>query len=350
MSVEERINIKYLNARVQNTDKNKAVPAVLNITRDAPVINNPHQWEMAVSSFQLPTDEIPVINGGLDQDIVTLGFDNGGTMAYFSYSVGTNDQIIYNLWQFIAQVNEALGKAYVDLVNAGGRGNTKASPWMFYEEGLRKFRLVTDEGYVSNIFPPSPISIYFSYHLYQRFGAFDAAFLGFNEPGNRDICFYLRDNGENNYDYTFSTPVSYPTLAGGSGSLPTTWKIFQQYGRGNVTDIQGLIITSNTLPILSEDTVEIGSALGSNSAAQGNLPVMISYNFDLQQFTLPQDVVTIVYDATLYRWIHMSGGKPLRDISIRIYVNGRDGSITPLMIAPNRTFSVKLAFRAKTGH
>lgn len=305
------------------------------ITRNSPILETPKDYTMAVSSFALPTTEIPIFEAqNPSGDWITLSYGGNDYQQEVVYPTDTNgSREIFNLDSVMATINKVFGDLYL-LLEAAHPGIVPCSPWMRYQNHL--FYLLVPAEFINGT-----VKIFWNYHLFQKYKAFDVDFFGFDNADHKDISFRLIDNGQNLYTYTFNSAVVYP-----KGTLPSSWFQLPQFAQANsISDIISIVLTSHSLPIRTLDLAIIGSA--QDSPNQGTLPIILTYNLDLQQFTVPQDAGTIIYDASLYRKIEMMGENSLTSFGIRVYFQRRDGSMTPVKLSPGDTFSLTLIFERK---
>lgn len=327
---------KFFYVEVQNSS---SIPqrAYFQVTRSSPILTNTQDWTVAVSNFFIPSSGIPLLYlSSISGHWVTITYQGTDYQTEVVYKGSTiNPSVMFNLEEFIVDINDAFATAYNVLISAHP-GALSSSPWFAYQNTSNRFHLHTSEDYVNN----SNVQVYVNYKLYSKMNAFDADILSYNSTDHKDVKFFLRDLGGNRYSYSFFPNNSFP-----SGSTAGPWSDNPQFARSNqISDIRSITLSSTQLPVISEDRSIITT---DTNTPQGFQNVIISYNIDQQSFPTPYDAVSFVYDATLYRRINMNQQKLLNNFDISLNYVTRSGKVEPLYIDPGKTWSVKFIFEKK---
>lgn len=324
----------YFTATVENLNKTPQ-PAQFLISRDSVIIDNVDQYDFAVDSFSVPTSAIPIASlPNPSMGWITLSYNGSDYQEEILLPNEIGNQT-YNIWIIVREVNKTFADVFNAMVADQPGVPVTSSPWIRYDD--HKLILMTSKEYVNG-----PVEIWFNYFLWQSFLLMDANIYSYTATNHKDVKFNLLDNGQNDYNYTFTNPV-YPVT---TGTLPTSWAMFPQYGIPNVfSDITSVILTSGQIPIETEGIALIGES--NNNPTKGSLPVLVSYNIDRQNWIVPGELGSLTYAATLYRRIPMKQSASLKTIDIQFYYYTQRGQIFPLLINPGRTWTIKLVFIKK---
>lgn len=314
--------------------------AVFEECRQQPVLTNPSLYNIAVARFAISTDDIPIFNFQSGTYYVTLVYAANGN-SYSTLVTHTPDDIfdqvgVYSIQNFLNDINIALLASFTAL-NAAHPATLITTPFMTYNPADSLYSLNVGEEYLTG-YPNNIAQIWFNYPLYSRFEEFNVLFNGYGNANHQDVQFILQDTGNNVYEYTF---------AGAMGPISLV-AMTQATSSNALVDIQTILFTTATIPVLSEQFAIQAPAMPSNTGNQSvGINILTDFVTDQSLFLTPSSAEQFVYNPTIYRLIPLIGINPLQTMTINAFWVSRDGERYPIYIAPGRSMSVKLVFIKK---
>jgi hypothetical protein len=113
-------------------------------------------------------------------------------------------------------------------------------------------------------------------------------------------------------------------------------------------DIQKIVVTSNSIPIIREATPSSATIFSANVNTTANyLPIITDY---IVSYDNLNDISTVLtYNPTAqYRLTDMSSNVPLVRIQLAFYWQSKIGYLFPIYVSPNQSLTAKIAFFRKT--
>ena len=195
-----------------------------------------------------------------------------------------------------------------------------------------------------------PVNLYFNAPLYGLFGSFPSRYLGYGQPNGKDFRILITDIGGANVLKLI--PPQLPPVA--PAVIITYFAIatFQETSTTSaITPIQGIVFTSNTLPIQPnqvstpvnlQNNLQLGF-VGNNAASANIITDLIS---DSGLYT-----PNLVYQPSAqYRLVTLYGNAPLTNLDISVFYRLRNGSLVPFRLQSGGTLSMKIAFLKKSSY
>jgi hypothetical protein len=186
---------------------------------------------------------------------------------------------------------------------------------------------------VQAAYEASNIGVYINDLLYDYFGNFQTITHGFNLADGLDVQFVISDFRNHN----ISPPAGYLQLQ-------------QEYACTSLFySTRSIQLTTGSIPVNSEFIPSAAAIVGSSSGGSNNSRTIIT---DIE-FNLGSELQSVKpylqYTASsLYRMIDLTSSTPLRVIDIQVSYVDELGVMKPLMIAPNDSMTIKLAFVKKS--
>lgn len=383
----DNLYVDVLITNVQNTQTQPPPIQFLEV-RQNPFLKNPEDYEMSIIRFQADTGEIPSIiptiqpNQG-DPNLtiysVTLSYQaNAGDTIHYAqqflefipqnmslqtppapnttfnklqvdtpYYYYTNYQaFIYLIWKAMQGAFQALSTLTTLPTNA-------IAPTITYDPQTQLISIYaqssTYNSYVQVGTPPVPtptpynIKLYFNSPLFQLMNSFVALYFGETASNGMNYEIIIGDfNGVNDV----YIPITNPT--------PTPANISSVVTQENPTidlwsPVSSICFTSNLLPIISTNlTAPLiysgGSIVQSINGNNANIITQITDISTLGSQYRP----SILYNPSgQYRFISLTGNKPLNQIDINVYWKSKTGSFIPLPLQSGGSCSLKILFRKK---
>ena len=377
----------YFDVTSTNFQSKNEPPAAFSFTdaRTIPFVNNPSLYNLSIIRFTADTLTVPVFIPSIEPN------QSDPNLTIYSVSLsyadtGTFPPTIYNYTQVVNWVPQrknvatplAPSQTFNKLQNnMTGYYNCYSYTWLVYlitiayQDCLAG--LATLIGLPTTLFPLvnwdstsnrailyaptefynlgsatapnlNAIKIYMNAALYELFGSFPAAYLGF-----LDDVYYQNYQllpvwiGGTNGSFLFPNPLA-PTIGVSYITL------FQESSTtSSISPIVAFVFTSGTLPIetnqvstpiVLSDNIALPYNTTNNSATQPIITDLVSEDGNYTP--------NLVYTPPgQYRMITLYGNSPLYNLDFQIYYRLRDGSLQPFKLQSGGSISVKFAFIKK---
>jgi len=329
-------DVVYVNINVFNPSPTVAIPMELPpVTRTQPIINRASDYYCSVVRFDLPRDSIPYFEFPSDSDplyynhyYVSLSDGTTTTTTKLQYvSTGNilfNTQPVFYINQFLKSVNDAFAACNAQAIIDGVVGVTVNPPLVVRREDDRLEILVYDA---------ATCQVWMNTQLYNFFRGIFALFNGYNRSDFLDnqILYLPADTGllDNKVEFPATSGDFYFAAIQDSAAF-YTWD-----------DVTGILLTSNTLPTLSEYTQ--GIDLSGN-----NVTFNILTDFIPNRDVLYPDTSPFLYTSQNNRYIDMKGNDSVLKIDIKTYYIDSKNIVRQMYLPPGEAFSVKLMFCKKS--
>ena len=354
-SIDDTDNV-YYNIKMTNRGIGLFEVANFSVNRTSPIINDPNQYELAVTRFSVPASNIPIMvwgdqpyqpnpnlpnynpSGKTDKFSISMTFDGYTVTKLLQFIPNTtgNDfygNTIWNYQEFIDIINVALQECFS---NNGGDGvkdvkplaPPTTAPFMVYnpEDRLCSIYAETayDTGNPSLFLPPTPppaptIQVYFNTALFTYFPSFQSFEQEELEPLAHQILF--KNLFTNNTTYLgnpyYIMTQEYSTLA--------LWN-----------DFTTIVFETDSIPVEPEF-----------QPSQNDVTRRIITDFE--PFEDINNRETFQYSGSGWkRYYDLKSHYPLSTIDMRAYWEDRDGQLYPIYIGLDEALTMKLLFRKKT--
>ena len=322
----------------QNTSKTGSTLARIVDTRASVIVENPELYNVTISRFGIPTEDIPLFiyptgnvpGTSLSYFVVTLtylGINYSATAVPINSSYSAPDLTIYYVSQFLQSLNMAFTTAWTAL-NTASPGIVASAPKYIYNQETSLISLIALPTYTN-------VGIWVSSEINNRITGIYSFFNGHYNSDYKDFNYIIQDFGNNQYTYTGGPFLS-----------------FTQEGvqLGNMTDIQGLVFISN-LPTQAENTgISVTTDTTGGYLNPNNAQLQILLDFEPVQGS---NLLTTIsaqrfqYQPSLYRLVPLIGTAPITNINFQIFYQNNVGGLIPVTISPGRSLNVKLLFLRK---
>jgi hypothetical protein len=319
------------------------------VVKTIPILKKCSDYYCSVIRFTIPLNDTPLFIMPISPGLLNANFtpffigittgginfpqrviytpETGGTgpLQNQSTQVITPYYFVYSYQNLINSINNALGLSFVA---SGLVGN---APYFYLNTGTKELNLVVD---ISNFAPtwiagsiqPVPLAtIFINTSLQQYLSAFDFIY----DPIMLHYTFNLIRYGLDDTIPPFSTSA-------------TQKQFSQEYSTLNLwTSLRKILITTNSIPIISEYTPS------NNSGISSTLPIITDF---VPQIETPGQNRSIAYyvPTSQYRLADMTSSEQLNTIDLKIYWQDTQGNIYPLIISKYQQASVKLGFFKKS--
>jgi hypothetical protein len=337
----------YVNVTFVNDGTNGNAPQAMEykVTKTLPIISKCDDYYCSIVRFDIPLASVPLfimpINPGSGTTQTTpmiIGIRTGGVdypvnLIYVpdntespvdqtnpKVQIITSFYFCYTYQILINMINFALKTA---LTNAGLNSSTA---YVFYEAPTKLINLVVDKVTFTDGFPSAPTAtIFLNAQMLNYLEAIEVKFFGYNQLHGRDFEFVLSRS------HIYTAPFD------------STLALFQQ--EYTVLDywssIEKILITTNSIPIVSEFTPSNSSGIAST------LPIITDFTPEVE--TAGQSRSTAYYFPTSqYRLVDLTSSIPLYTIDFKVYWQDRNSNIYPLSLDLFQNGSIKLGFFKKS--
>lgn len=354
--------------------------AIFDDNRSANLIEDPHNWEVAVERFSLPACYLPyfwssntlgsfsplllfikcptTVAGGkvysvdITQFLLSDGFITPFSSALFSLSEDLRPSLdakdIQAIETLLIAVSWGLNSLVTQIVADGNGGalDNKFFNQFIWDPSIERIKFVCQ----NLVFWPGSNGIssqpsFADNGLYKIYfgGTLSKFFSGFHT--SRDGSFLTIPPLDTNLYGSYllwvtNTKLNVFTQTLWPASAQTTYLLITAESDNlfNWDTVQRITVTTN-LPINVEYTRSENSANFAEALLTDFLPVVFG-----NQKT--NDVYQYFNNGNL-RWITMSEGQAIKDIRIQFFVEFNSGIVVPLLIPANSSASMKLVFRTK---
>lgn len=337
------VNVTFINDGVNG---NGPVPMEYKVTKTLPILNKCDDYYCSVIRFNIPLQSVPIfimpVIPGCGTSQVTpmiIGIRTGGinypvNLVYVADNnttpvnqpSGSKNQIItqyyycYSYQIMINMINAALKSSFS---SSGLSGNF---PYFYYDSVTKLLNLVVDKSNFTNGYPSPPVAtIFLNSQMINYLEAFEVFFYGYNQAQGRDFEFLL------SRPYVYSNPLN------------SSQALFEQ--EYNVLDywtsIEKILITTNSIPIVSEFTPSNSSGISST------LPIITDFVPSIEQAGQGRSTA-YYYPTSQYRLADMTSSTQLNTIDLKVYWQDRFSHIYPLSLSIFQSASIKIGFFKKS--
>lgn len=305
----------YYNANFVN-NSNETSSFDFNDVRMLPLLHNVSDKKLAIVRFTLPISGMPLFTFPSYPLILALY----GTEATVTYVGSDPDQNIHSIQEFLNCVNHAINSV----------GNSSKF-WIVYNPDDKLFYLLSD----STALPVTSTPVLtMNENLFNFFDGFPQMHGQFTTNTTRQIITFLDTTSP--YYVTLQNASFAAQPGQGIGDYLS---ICEVPCLDNWTDMYRILFLTN-MPVEGEvSSVQNG--------LYQDYKMITDFEIDLGDSDIRSQNVIQYNPPGLYRWINMNGAGPLKDIEIKIFVQKKDFSIVPFLIAPNQTGSIKILFSNK---
>ena len=373
--LHEYVDLYCVNAN--NIDE-LPVPVSFTQTRNKPFLYKPDDYYLSVVRFQIDTNSLPVFapfiqfnqnNRDLTIYSVTLSWTNPiapfQTFNQRNYIIWSPQDLAspipqppsitqnkfqddsggyyyaYNYSYFLQLINDTFVACYnqlnIQVILAGLTLPTIYSPVMTWNTDKGIAVINADVlGYDNTAL--NYISIYFNLPMYNLFSSMPA----YLESGTSALGKNYRIDTSS---FGNSTVIGFPFYAPTYNAL----QVFQETPVLSLwSPVNGIVITSNTLPInstnIANPCVFLNGIPTNNNGNNSNVsPVITDFQAPDGQY---KNSITYIPSAQ-YRYIDLTGNGPLYTIDINIYWRNKAGQYIPFRLSSGCTAFIKILFQKK---
>jgi hypothetical protein len=337
----------YLNVRIDHNQNSgqESSPAYINVTKNQPYINRASDYYVSVLSCTVPLNNCPLWiasivpnqgNPNLMTSAVTIETNLGiQPMQNLIYQPSSDQfpapiqnkpvEVVSPYYysdsydSYISSFNIALAAAY-----ALAYPLATDPPYIYLDEGLQLLVLVVSKAFRD--LATNKIRINSDAYNYLIGFRFKKTVTIPNAP----YAFVLDDFGNVCNEF-----------GGNQRVADADWLFYPQqyYSLESWTPLRKIIITSVSLPILSE---YLATATGNNPQA----PVLLDFSPQIRTGSEARTITFYVATAQ-YRLVDLISNDNISNVSIQIYWGDRIGNIYPLLISAYQSVDLKLGFFKK---
>jgi hypothetical protein len=316
--------------------------AIYSTTNRNPIVNKASEYYCSILGLEIPLNTIPVmimpirappLNVTPDWSPCVFGFFYSGTRtsapiiyepqnAYPVPTVTENSSDpyywIYSYQAFLKMANQALTNSW-NLAGLAAAYPAVTPPYFMLNAESGLISLIVNTLMLSTGVNP-PI-LYMNSSSYSYFGNFQTLYYGINRPDGRD------------YDFIF--PNVYTPF-----SIANYYKFEQSASTlGQWSSLKRIVVTSNTIPILYEWSL--------NTGTDTNSPILIDFVPKIGD--KGQDRQVAQYDPqSQYKLIDMTSDAAIQKLDFQIYWETKTGAVFPLILGEFQNVYMKVAFLKKT--
>lgn len=329
-------------------------PAEYVVSKTLPILTKCSDYYCSIIRFDIPLNDTPIMimpivpnqpNPNLTPFIIgirTGGVDFPQPVIYVPETGAVNPPPVQNqptqvitpyyfcntFQQLITSINTALAAAFVA---SGLAGN---APYFFLNTTTDEIDLVVD---IATFAPtatpavPTPVpvaTIFMNTELQVFLSAFEVNFVGI-QPNGRDFDFIL---------VRFGLDTTIPPFTAGA-----TQKLFpQEYTTLSLwTSLNKIVLTSNSIPIISEYTPT------NNSGISSTLPIITDFTPQIELAGQSRSIAYFV-PTTQYRLVDMTSSEQLNTIDLKIYWQDKRQNLYPLFLSQFQEANIKIGFFKKS--
>lgn len=373
----------YTNIFLNNNSK-IAIAAEYITTQDLPIVPDQQDYQLRIVRLKVPMSTVPLFKFKVGEYFVSFGWTTpNGTPetieavtppqpVIFVPSIANDvplihlgspyDKAVYNIEDFLAMINTAIGLAWADLVAAPpawlpvGYLNDD-NPYFIYDCEIGCIHAIlpavpTDADYPTPFYPAlcgtgtQGLVLLMSSDLYSFLNGFQSFYYGPNGLTTTANVNFPNLNWAMYFNADQSNLVSLPQFgacpARFVNEVPQTTSstyAFQQVSR--------IIMTTN-VALVRESVLVKTDNTNINSTGSGNpLRLEVLTDFEIPQDALSQKQYVYYNGEDNERYHNIKDSGDLRRIDLKVFVQFQDLTIIPLFIAPGHEVNVKLGWRRK---
>ena len=337
--IDDTSNI-YYNIRIVNDSKSLFKTATYSVTRTAPIVDKPDDYELAVVRFSVPASNIPIMVWGdtpydvktnpsskVDKFSVSMTFDGATVTKFLQFYPNTtgNDfygNTVWNYTEFVQSINGALADAFIDMKIAKPAAPPTTAPFMIYNSSNRLCSLLAPQTYLIGL-PyeapiPATVQVYFNTALYTYFPSIMSFEQEELDPLSHQILF--QNQGDNLRVIGAVTYIEivqeYSTLA--------LW-----------SDFTTIVFETDTIPVEPE-----------YQPSQNDTTRRLITDFEPLEDINNREKFQY-FGSGWKRYYDLRSSYPMREIDIKAYWEDRDGKLYPIYLGADEALTMKILFRKK---
>ncbi len=355
-----------------------SVAAVYDVSFNQNIIHNPEEYKVTIARLFLKGNGIPmaVINNATYY--VSLAFDDGGGLDFYSQPIinpaisGPNgNQLLFSVNDFIKMINVAFNVAFNSMAAGSALpGTITKAPQMFWDPDAKQLSMYVQSNYNSAISGGNPIQVWIDQNLVHLFSCWAFVLptltippvLSYNVqtdltlPNLRFSRINIDDTGDNRVNWrwnpnpTETTIDVYPLPAPATG-IHDALRVSQIQGNflSSLSELSGISLFSNSINARKESEADVSldditKVLTTNSNGVYTQQGLI---FDLA-VSEPGGINTenIVYNPTIYRWIDLIGNAPINRMQFSLSFVFKNGETAPVLVTRGSYISIKFLFQS----
>jgi hypothetical protein len=368
----------YYNATINNpSSATNLIPAVISESRSQPVLENPGAYNLAITRFKVPTNNIPLFiwpdQPGRSESTpltVTITF-NGQTFQQALdpaqgniLSTGDFPFFVFTINQLLNSLNSAISFAFTRLIAyCVGEGIDYAgthAPFLAWNPSSSLFTFYA-ENTVNSTGPAWSLTqsaatvaegatLTFSSGLFRFFAtlpAYTQPSQSVQDPGDVTLIVGPRANA-----IAFTSQVD-ADWGGLSGEPYSVWAMEQERSSSWYwTQFETLVFIAGNLPINDEFVPSVSFTQSGSGQSAGNSSLAIITDFEPDKSDGADYAPLQYFPQGPYRLVDMNGSafgsnQPLCNFNVRIFWQDRAGILRPVYISPGSYASIKFAFIRK---
>jgi len=320
-----------------------AIEAAYVDNRGQAIIQDPANWRMAIIRFDIPSDQITICYWTNDLYVTIIMGSNAysAQVPWIQTNFILNDNGIYDYSSFAQSINTALVSAFT-AAKAGNPGFTGYCPYLEYDPSSSRFSITADINWEDNNIN-NPL-LWFSWPLYSKMPMIYSQQTGYNNADYLDDLIIFHFNGNNMSNISMLPFLNNPSVT----VTPTIGFLTmeqQALTLGAMTDLKSLFFTTSSMPVKHQ--LQPPPIPGATNNFQLKVITDFSPPMNNSIDQSPQSALLYQYNASVYRWIEMTGGTAMEIIDWQIFWRGQNYNPKPLYISPGKSASCLIMFAKK---
>lgn len=325
----------YFDALIFN-DTTEGLNAVFNKSQAKVLIDNPNDYYMTISRFQVPLFNIPIFKFVDGAYVISATFNNFSESQAVEFEINPFDpsyRDIFEYQTFVRYINTAFRNLMINLWNTSGgtlpvpdpTNLANPVPKLIFVNDKSPMYIRYPEEYNSEIVNPT-VRLFFNYDLNRFFQNFPIIFnFTFTSPLNAELLVY---NTGNNFE----------VISGPSPDAGTYYNMYQDGATFNLWwDIISIVVTTS-LPITSETI-----ATQVDDGSYNTINILTDVSTEGLGSVFSRGNITYIPQPQ-YRLVTLTGHEPIQNISFQFFYRTKDNTLTPINISPGTSITLKLLF------
>jgi hypothetical protein len=341
-------------------------------TRTSTLLQKPSDWKMSVIRFDVDSQALPINlplmqnfpDSNTTQSIITLrylGIDYSQVVNYVPSSINPiyNFPTIYNYQDWLDMVNQALALAFLSSPITTDI-KTSAVPVFIFDAVTGLINLYVDGNFTPTytyptVIPlvpsitPALMTIYMNRQLFTYFTNFEYLYQNINATDPL-LQYELYIDGNNaRVMPAIGSRQNLPLVVQGSTASSYYLNLYRitdtAPSTANWSSVRSLILSSGGLPFRAETVPNISGTNNYNS--DNDFPILSDFLVPVENAVTNFRVVNEYLPTAQYRYLDLLSDTPLTKIDLIFSWTDFTGTIYPLYLLPQESFSVKLLFERR---
>ena len=340
----------YYNAALYNPETAQPIPAAVSDTRSSAIIERPEEWECSVVRFDISADSLPSMVLPMPQPpvasftaptLLTVTLQYLGVDYQQTATITTNPGIygqLFNIDALMFSLNNAIAAAFALIP---GPSSTEP-PVLVFNPVTQLVSVYYQSTYVT---AANPVHVWFNSIAYNYIRTIPAVFRGYNRPMGLDYQIQPQSG----------SAITLPA-AGARAGLPTLvqtiageLRALSQVGPtpSAFNGVRSVFVTTS-MPINSESLPQAVTAGQNASSSSNSLPILSDFLLGVgseKENPVANRGQLLYLPTAEYRMVQMRGREPLKRVELQWFFSTFDGQNYPFTVRPGGYLSAKILFR-----